>query len=99
MEILAPAGNLKTFYVAVGSGANAVYLGLKDFSARKGADNFSYEELQEALKFARVMGVKVYVALNTLVKESELKGFLNTVITLRKMGVDAIILQDIFLVG
>lgn len=97
MEILAPAGNLKTFYVAVGSGANAVYLGLKDFSARKGADNFSYEELEEALKFARVMGVKVYVALNTLVKESELKGFLNTVITLRKMGVDAIILQDIFL--
>lgn len=97
MEILAPAGNLKTFYVAVSSGANAVYLGLKDFSARKGADNFSYEELNEALRFARVMGVKVYVALNTLVKESELKGFLDTVIKLRKIGVDAIILQDLFL--
>ena len=97
MEILAPAGNLKTFYVAVGSGANAVYLGLKVFSARKGADNFSYEELEEALRFARVMGVKVYVALNTLVKEGELKGFLDTVIKLRKIGVDAIILQDLFL--
>ncbi|MBQ8178242.1 MAG: U32 family peptidase [Clostridia bacterium] len=96
-EILAPAGNLNTFYVAVNSGANAVYLGLKDFSARKSADNFSYDELQTALDYARVMGVKVYVALNTLVKDSELNDFFKAVLKLREMGVDAIILQDIFL--
>lgn len=97
MELLAPCGNLSTFYVAVGSGANAVYLGLKDFSARKSADNFSYEELEEAVKFARVMGVKVYVALNTLVKEKELEGFFDAVLKIRAIGVDAIILQDLFL--
>ena len=97
MELLAPCGNLSTFYVAVGSGANAVYLGLKDFSARKSADNFSYEELEEAVKFARVMGVKVYVALNTLVKENELEGFFDAVLKIRAIGVDAIILQDLFL--
>ncbi|MBQ9114306.1 MAG: U32 family peptidase [Clostridia bacterium] len=96
-EILAPAGNLNTFYVAVNNGANAVYLGLKDFSARKSAENFSYDELKTALDYARVMGVKIYVALNTLIKESELNTFFKTVIKLREMGVDAIILQDIFL--
>ena len=97
MELLAPCGNLATFYVAVGAGANAVYLGLKDFSARKSADNFSYEDLEKATKFAHVMGVKVYVALNTLVKDSELEGFFNAVLKVRELGVDAIILQDLFL--
>ena len=97
MELLAPAGNLNTFYVAVGNGANAVYLGLKDFSARKSADNFSYDELSTAVKFARVMGVKVYVALNTLIKESELESFFDAVYKVYQIGVDAIILQDLFL--
>ena len=97
MELLAPCGNLATFYVAVGSGANAVYLGLKDFSARKSADNFSYEELETAVKFARVMGVKVYVALNTLVKENELDNFFTALLKVREIGVDAVILQDLFL--
>ena len=97
MELLAPCGNLNTFYVAVGSGANAVYLGLKDFSARKSADNFSYEELEKAVAYARVMGVKVYVALNTLVKDDELDRFFNAVERVREIGVDAIILQDLFL--
>ncbi len=96
-EILAPAGNLNTFYVAVNSGADAVYLGLKNFSARKSADNFDYDGLKTALEYARVMGVKIYVAMNTLVKESELQEFLETIAKLRVMGVDAIILQDIFL--
>lgn len=97
MELLAPAGNLNTFYVAVGNGANAVYLGLKDFSARKSADNFSYEELSTAVKFARVMGVKVYVALNTLIKENELESFFDAVYKVYQIGVDAVILQDLFL--
>ena len=97
MELLAPAGNLNTFYVAVGNGANAVYLGLKDFSARKSADNFSYDELSTAVKFARVMGVKVYVALNTLIKENELESFFDAVYKVYQIGVDAVILQDLFL--
>jgi len=97
VELLAPAGNLNTFYVAVGNGANAVYLGLKDFSARKSAENFSYEELSTAVKFARVMGVKVYVALNTLVKENELEQFFDAVYKVYNLGVDAVILQDLFL--
>ena len=59
IELLAPAGNIESFYVAVNNGANAVYLGLKDFSARKNADNFSEEELIAALDYAKVMGVKV----------------------------------------
>ncbi len=97
IEILAPAGNLATFYIAVNSGANAVYLGLKNFSARRGADNFSYEDLKVATDYAHVMGAKVYATLNTLVKEKELSSFLETVIEIRKLGVDAIILQDLFL--
>ena len=97
MELLAPCGNLATFYVAVGAGANAVYLGLKDFSARKSADNFSYEELTTAVKFARVMGVKVYVALNTLVKDGEMENFFEAVSKVYAIGVDAVILQDLFL--
>ncbi len=97
MELLAPVGNIDTFYVAVGSGANAVYLGLKNFSARRGAENFSYEELSRAVKYAHVMGVKVYLALNTLVKESELESFFESVLEARKIGVDAVILQDLFL--
>lgn len=96
-ELLAPAGNLSSFYVAVNSGASAVYLGLRDFSARKGADNFTFEELEEALKYARVMGVKVHCALNTLIKENELEHFFEAVSKLRSLGVDAIILQDLFL--
>ncbi len=97
MELLAPVGNLDTFYVAVSCGANAVYLGLKNFSARRGADNFSYDELVDVVKYAHVMGVKVYVALNTLVKESELESFFKTVLEVRRANVDAVILQDLFL--
>ena len=97
IELLAPAGNIESFYVAVNNGANAVYLGLKDFSARKNADNFSDEELITALDYAKVMGVKVYCALNTLVKQSELQDFFGAIVKACSLGVDAIILQDIFL--
>ena len=72
MEILAPAGGPEAIRAAVLSGADAVYLGLSAFSARSGAENFTPETLAEATRFCHVRGVKVHVALNTLVKDSEL---------------------------
>ena len=97
LELLAPAGNLECAKCAIHSGANAIYLGVANFSARQSADNFQTDELSTLLKTARVMGVKVYVAMNTLVKDDELDEFFQTLLNVWNAGVDAIILQDIFL--
>ncbi len=97
LELLAPCGDLKTYYIAVNSGADAVYLGLSDFSARKNAVNFTEEELCKAVRHAHILGVKVYVAFNTLVKQSELPAFFETLKKAYQIGVDAFILQDVFL--
>lgn len=97
MEILAPAGNKECAYAAIQSGADAIYLGYSAFSARAGAENFDEEALQEIIKTARFSGVKVYLAMNTLVKEGELEGFVSTLLKVWSLGVDAIILQDLFL--
>ena len=97
IELLAPAGNVESFYAAVNNGANAVYLGLKNFSARKNADNFTEDELVKAIGYAKVMGVKVYCALNTLVKQVELKDFFSALTKAISLGINAIILQDIFI--
>lgn len=96
-EILAPAGDYNTFKTAVDAGADAVYLGLKDFSARKNAGNFTSEELRSAVIYAHTFGVKVYVAVNTLVKDTELDNFLNTVGEALEAGADALIIQDVYL--
>ena len=71
-EILSPVGNKEMLEAAVRSGADAVYLGAKDFSARKNAENFSLDELNDAIKYCHIRGVKVYLALNTLIKDSEM---------------------------
>ena len=97
LEILAPAGNAECANAAINSGANAIYLGFAQFSARQGADNFQTEELETLLKKARLLGVKVYVAMNTLIKDEEIDDFLKTLLCVWNLGVDAIILQDIFL--
>lgn len=97
LEILAPAGNLQCAKTAIGSGTNAIYLGLQAFSARQGADNFDETSLTSLLEEAHFCGVKVYVAMNTVVKTTELDKFLTDVVSAWNMGVDAIILQDIFL--
>ena len=97
MEILAPAGNKQNLIQAVSSGANAVYLGLKTFSARSSADNFSIEELKYIVAYAKTFGVKVYVTVNTLIKNDELSDFFNQIKVAYELGVDAFILQDIFL--
>ncbi len=96
-EVLAPAGDESSFYAALNSGADAIYLGLKDFSARKSAANFTLENLGEYTRYAHVLGAKVYVALNTLVKDKELSSFFHTACAAWSAGADALILQDIFL--
>lgn len=96
-EILAPSGDLQTAKIAINSGADAIYLGLSAFSARASATNFTNEELLETLRYAKLFNVKVYVAMNTIVKESERKTFLEQLLQAWSLGVDAIILQDIFL--
>ncbi len=93
-ELLAPAGNMESFYQAINAGADAIYLSGKSFGARSYAANFTEEELKEALILGKIYGVKVYVTMNTLIKESEVQEFLNQVEFLYQNGVDAILMQD-----
>ncbi len=97
VELLAPAGNIDCAKTAVNAGADAVYIGLSAFSARQGAENFDLSALEELLTYAHCCGVKVYLAMNTLVKEGELDGFFQTLLSAWNLGVDAVIMQDIFL--
>lgn len=99
VEVLAPAGNKESFFSAISSGANAIYLGLNDFSARKSAENFTLENLSFYLSYAHLYGVKVYLAVNTIIKDNELDNFYNSIYKAYEMGVDAFILQDLFLVN
>lgn len=94
MELLCPAGNKESLIAAINSGANAVYLSGKKFGARAFAANFSNEELKEAIRIGKVYGVKIYVTMNTLVKENEVEEFLEQVEFLYSNGVDAILMQD-----
>ena len=97
LEILAPAGNAECAKAAIVNGADAIYLGFKSFSARQSADNFTEEELSSLVKDAHLYGVKVYVAMNTLVKDGETEAFVRALLSVWALGVDAIILQDILL--
>ncbi len=95
IEILAPSGGMDSIYAAVRSGADAVYVGAKDFSARASAKNFSIEELEEAVKYCHAYGVKVYLALNTLIFDDEIDEALNLVKAAARCDIDALITQDI----
>ena len=95
IELLAPVGSFEALKAAVQNGANAVYLGGKDFGARASANNFDRDELKEAVKYAHIRGVQVFVTTNTLRKENEIENFLEYVKFLYDIDVDAIILQDI----
>ncbi|MGN0804246.1 MAG: U32 family peptidase [Candidatus Coproplasma sp.] len=97
IEILAPAGDEQSAYSAINAGANAIYLGLTSFSARSSAKNFDFKSLKKLITHAHFFGVKIYVAMNTLVKESELSSFVSTAVEAWNTGVDAIILQDLYL--
>ena len=96
MELLAPSDK-KTFFEAINNGADAVYIGLNQFSARHSADNITLEELDFYLSYAHLFGVKVYCAVNTLVKDEELPNYFNLILSAYAKGVDAFIMQDIFL--
>lgn len=98
-ELLAPAGNMASLIAAVENGADAVYLGVRDFSARAYAGNFTMEEFREALDYAHLRGVKAYVTLNTLIKDTDFEKAVNLMQTLDELGTDAIIVQDIGLLS
>ena len=96
-ELLAPAGDEKTAYAALRAGADAVYLGLTRFSARESAENFCVSALEKLTREAHLLGAKVYVALNTLVKDGELSDFVAAAREAWNAGADAILMQDVFL--
>lgn len=96
-ELLAPVGCEENFFAAVNFGADAVYIGLSDFSARKNAGNFSLERLPYILSYAHLFGVRVYIAVNTVIKNSELGDYIETIKKAYLCGADAFIVQDLFL--
>lgn len=95
IELLAPAGSLESLYAAVQSGADAVYLGGSKFSARAYASNFDEENMSKVVDYCHLYGVKVYITINTLIKEKELQEAIEYVGFLYKIGVDALIIQDL----
>lgn len=94
-ELLAPAGSPEALIAAVRSGADAVYLGVDKFNARRNAVGFNLSELAERVRYCCVRGVRVYLALNTLVSDSEMADALTVVQAAAAAGVDAVIVQDV----
>lgn len=99
IELLAPAGSSEALHAAVENGADAVYLGGKLFSARQQADNFDIAVLKEALDYAHAKGVSIYLTMNTLVSDGEMKKALIFAAEAREAGIDGIIVQDLGLAG
>lgn len=94
IELLAPVGDFECLKAAVQNGADAVYLGASSFSARASAKNFDLAELEEAIQYAKLRNVKVHLALNTLIKNSELEEAFTLAKKAYELGVDALIIQD-----
>ncbi|MBQ4347337.1 MAG: U32 family peptidase [Firmicutes bacterium] len=99
MELLSPAGGMKQLHAAVLYGADAVYIGGAGFSARSYAANFTMEELAEAVDYCHLRGAKLYLAINTLVKDAERKDFFELAARGYELGVDAFIMQDLGMAG
>lgn len=95
IELLAPAGSIESFYAAVNSGADAVYLGGKNFNARQNSQNFDNDEMMDIIRYAHNKNVKIYVTLNTVLKDSEIVEALNYAVFLYENDVDAVIVQDL----
>lgn len=95
VELLAPAGNYEAFTGAINAGADAVYLGGEKFGARAYADNFSTEEICKALQTAHFMGRKIYLTVNTLLKESEFEELYDYILPFYEAGLDGVIIQDL----
>jgi len=88
-ELLAPAGSLESFFAAIESGADAIYAGLQSFSARARARNFSLSQMERMLAYAHSLDRRIYITLNTLVKEAELPQLVDTLAALTAMRADA----------
>ena len=93
-ELLLPAGNTEMFHAALEGGADAVYLGLKQFNARERADNFTLSQLQALLNEAGKHNMNVYLTLNTVIKNKELPELLDTLYAISQTGISAVIIQD-----
>ncbi|MGP8324048.1 MAG: DUF3656 domain-containing U32 family peptidase [Methanosarcinaceae archaeon] len=98
-ELLAPAGNMESLIAAVENGADAVYFGADRLSARRFAGNFTLNGIMDAINYAHLKGVKAYVTVNTLVKDSEMENAVNLLCHLNECGADAVIVQDIGLLS
>ena len=98
IELLAPAGSPEAVIAAVQNGADAVYMGLDNFNARRGAKNFTDEEFQKALRYCRVRGCKVYVTMNTLINDREIDQAVEAAALASRQGADGIIIQDLGLI-
>lgn len=98
-EVLSPVGDLNGFYMAIKSGADAVYLGLPKFNARMKAENISLDNLADIVRFAHLKDVKVYLTLNTIVTDGEIREIVDMVGDCLSAGVDAFIVQDVGLIS
>ena len=98
IELLAPAGSPESVIAAVQNGADAVYLGMGNFNARRGARNFTDEEFEKAVRYCRIRGCKVYVTLNTLVNDREIEPAVQAAKLASDLGADGIIIQDLGLI-
>lgn len=98
-ELLSPAGNMECLKAAIHNGADAIYLGGKSFGARAFAGNFTNEELLEAVNYAHLYGVKIYVTVNTIIYNSEVEELIKYIEYLYTIGVDALIMQDIGMIS
>ncbi|WP_407453674.1 DUF3656 domain-containing protein [Methanobrevibacter sp.] len=98
-ELLAPVGSMEHLKVAINAGASSVYLSGKNYGARKFAKNFTLDEITEAVNIAHMHNVKVYVTVNTLIKQDELESVINYLSKLYSIGVDAVLVQDLGLIA
>ena len=94
VELLAPAGNMDAFYGAISAGADAVYLAGERFGARAYAENFTTEEIIHCIRYAHILGRKIYLTVNTLIKENEFEALYEYLIPFYENGLDAVIVQD-----
>lgn len=97
-ELLAPVGSMEHLKIAINAGASSVYLSGKNYGARKFAENFTLDEIGEAINMAHMHNVRVYVTVNTLIRQSELENVINYLSKLYAMGVDAVLIQDLGLI-
>jgi putative protease len=95
LELLAPSGDMESLYAAVNNGADAVYMGGSKFSARAYATNFTIEKIKEAVDYCHGYGVKIYITINTLIKQKEMLEVMDYTKELYEIGVDGVIIQDL----